>query len=318
MSPRIPIITGTTASGKTALSLAYAQRDSRIEIINADSLLVYRGMDIGTAKPTAAERAQTPHHLIDICEPNEEYTAAQFTRDCERLIADIQGRGHRPLIVGGTGFYIKALLFGLWDAPPTNAIFRDSHARTPTSDLHQALVAVDPKAAENIGAADRYRLLRSLEIYTATGQLPSELEAAAKARAPDPRFALLITELPSHELDEQISQRVQTMLDAGLVEETRLLHSRYPLSRALRSVGYHQTLVNLEIEAAPTGRKIAPGIAGLKQEIVLATRQLAKSQRTWYRGQFEPRFTAERYVTGHPLHDRVSLLETLARWQTHP
>ena len=167
-SLEIPVLSGPTASGKTALALEFcAARKAKgqiLEIINADSLLVTRRFDIGTAKPSLQEREQIPHHLIDCCEPEVQFTAADFVRETLRLTGEIQARGGFPLIVGGTPFYLKALFFGIWDAPPTHPEFRKSLEDFSNEDLHQRLQTRDPARAQQTPVADRYRVIRALEI----------------------------------------------------------------------------------------------------------------------------------------------------------
>lgn len=280
---RIGILTGPTATGKTAVAIEWALRLGDIEIVNADSLLVYRGMDIGTAKPSIEERAGVPHHLIDVREPDEAFTAGDFVRAVEAVLRDVQARGKRALIVGGTGFYLKALVFGLWDSPPSEPSLRAELEQAESAQLYLELEARDSKSALRIGPADRYRLIRAVEILRLTGKSPTELEEE-RPREPDPRFTLWILDRPGEELERRIALRARAMLDAGLVEETRGLHARFPDARSLSSVGYAQTVAYLE-GAAPEGRQLRPGLEGLEDEIRLATRQLVKRQRTWFRGQ---------------------------------
>ncbi len=277
-----PILTGPTASGKTAFALALAERHG-LEILNADSLLVYRGFDIGTAKPTPEERGDIPHHLIDIRDPEQSFTAADFVREIEAALQKIHERGRRALIVGGTPFYLKALSFGLWEAPPTHEDYRRSIADEATDSLFEQLRELDPAHAVKIGSSDRYRLVRALEILRFSGRRPSELEAEARNRAPDPRFPIWVLDRPQQELENRIHQRTNAMLLAGLIEETRRLRDAHPTARALGSVGYAQVVDHLD-ERQPRGRKRRPGIDGLTDEIRLATRQLVKAQRTFFRG----------------------------------
>ena len=280
----IGILAGPTATGKSELGLRLAEEAGcPIEIISADSLLVYRGMDIGTAKPTPAERAQRPHHLLDLRDPSESYTAADFVRDTRRIIGEIEARGARPLIVGGTGFYLKALLHGTWDAPPTNVELRERLAELDADSLYRELEAADSVSALRIGRNDRYRLVRAVEILRLTGRTPSELQAA-QIRPPDPRFRLWIIDRPDQELEERIAARASAMLANGLLEETRALVAAFPGARALAAVGYAQARIFLD-GGRPPGRKPRAGEPGLLDEIGLATRQLVKSQRTWFRGQ---------------------------------
>lgn len=270
-----------TGSGKTDLALTLARRHGKLEIVNADSLIVYRGMDIGTAKPTIEEMGDIAHHLINIRDPGEEFTAADFVREAEQAITEIHARGNRALIVGGTGFYLKALLFGLWDAPKGDPALREKLGALPSTELHARLAAVDAPAAERIGPRDTYRLIRALEIHALTGRTPSELEAE-RPRDPDPRFALWILDRDPAELDARIARRTEAMLARGLLEEVRALQARFLGARALGSVGYAQVQDYLA-GTPPAGRKPAPGEAGLAEEITLATRQLVKSQRTFFR-----------------------------------
>jgi len=277
-----PILTGPTASGKTAFALDLAER-YELEILNADSLLVYRGFDIGTAKPTNEELARIPHHLINILDPEETYTAADFVRDVERLTREIHARGRRAIIVGGTPFYLKALTFGLWEAPSTNPEFRKAVENDPTPQLFEQLQVLDSAHAEKIGPADRYRIIRALEILQFSGKKPSVLEAEAKKRGADPRFPLWVMDRASAELESRIHLRTDEMLKQGLIDEARQLREDHPTARALGSVGYSQVLVHLDGKS-PQGRTPRPGLAGLQDEIELGTRQLVKAQRTFLKG----------------------------------
>jgi tRNA dimethylallyltransferase len=281
MNARVGILTGPTASGKTAVALGLAARHG-LEIVNADSLLVYRGLDVGTAKPTHAERARVPHHLVDIRDPDEPYTAADFRRDARAAIDAIHARGGRALVVGGTGFYLKALLFGVWDAPPAAPELRRALEACPNTELYAELFGVDPDSALRIGGNDRYRLVRAIEIWRQTGRTPSAL-AAAQPRDPDPRFALWVVDRQNADLESRIARRTREMLDAGLIDETRRAQARWPGARPLGSIGYAQVLAH-EAGRAPAGRPLAPGLEGLRSEIELATRQLVKKQRTFLRG----------------------------------
>lgn len=290
-TPKTIILTGPTASGKSGIALEWARHSRKtssppskpIEIINADSLNIYREFNIGTAKPTAAERAEIPHHLIDIRDAREGYTAADFVRDVNAYIADIQARGARALIVGGTGFYLKALLYGLWDAPATDAALRTQLEAHPTEFLRAQLQEIDPQAGARIGPSDRYRMIRALEIHKLSGKTLTEIESAQN-QTPDPRFELFVIDREKDELDARIAARTRAMIEAGLVEEVRGLLMRYPEARALQSVGYAETIAYLR-EEKPEGRVPRPGLEGLCDEITLGTRQLAKRQRTWFRGE---------------------------------
>jgi tRNA dimethylallyltransferase len=285
-SLRIAILTGPTATGKTGLALELAEKHGSVEIINADSLLVYRGMDIGTAKPSQEELNRVPHHLIDIREPHEPFTAGDFHRGAMKAIDRIHARGKRALIVGGTGFYLKTLLYGLWPAPKSDPALRAKLENELNDELYQRLEKRDPQAALRIGKNDRYRLIRALEMIELSGKSPSEMQAQAP-KVPDPRFELWVLDRPMEELSKRIEKRTEAMLRQGLIEEVKTLCARYEgqeMPRALSSVGYQETRDFLAGNL-PEGRRIAPGIPGLQSEISLSTRQLVKSQRTWFRGE---------------------------------
>jgi len=278
-----PILSGPTACGKTGFSIEFAQQHS-IEIINADSLLVYRDFDIGTAKPTAAEQSGVPHHLIDICDPLENFSAADFVNQARSMIAQIESRGKRALIVGGTPFYLKALCFGVWEAPATHPEFRSTLEPFTSEELHARLTSRDPKRADDIHPSDRYRVIRALEILEFSSfQTHEEMLAQSSPLQPNPLFPLLWIDRDHAELESRIQIRTQEMLKHGFVDEVIRLQNQFPGARALNSVGYRQVCDYLA-ERAPSGRKIRPGTAGLADEIQLATRQLVKSQRTFLKG----------------------------------
>jgi tRNA dimethylallyltransferase len=277
----VGILTGPTATGKSGLGVELALNFGNIEIINADSLLVYRGMDIGTAKPTEKERQSILHHLVDIRDPNDPFTAGEFKRAADHAIEEIHSKGKRALIVGGTGFYLKSLLFGLWDAPPADPEIRKLLDQKTNDELYLDLIKSDEASALKIGKSDRYRLIRSLEIIALTGKSPTELQANQN-KTPDPRFSLWILDRSNPELYERIHQRTSQMIEEGLIDEFQKVENQFPTSRALHSIGYVQVASYLRGQA-PDGRKIRPGLPGLKDEIELATRQLVKQQRTWFR-----------------------------------
>ncbi|MGK5083369.1 tRNA (adenosine(37)-N6)-dimethylallyltransferase MiaA [Bdellovibrionota bacterium FG-1] len=285
--PKITVLTGPTAAGKTALALEAARAQPGVfEIINADSLIVYRGLDIGTAKPSRAELAQIPHHLIDIREPHEPFTAGDFVRAVNATLADIQARGKRALIVGGTGFYLKALFYGLWEGAGTDLNLRGKLEVLSNSELFSKVAQVDPLSAQRIGLADRYRLVRALEVIELSGKTPSALEKERPIE-PDPRFELWIVDRPLAQLEARIRLRADQMIKQGLIEEVTRLRTHYeslglPLPRALSAVGYKEVCAYLD-GITPAGRKIEHGIPGLVSEISLATRQLVKRQRTWFK-----------------------------------
>jgi len=291
--PFLPLgIAGPTASGKSALALALAAR-LPIEIVSVDSALVYRGMDIGTAKPTSAERAAVPHHLIDIRDPSEAYSAAEFVQDATRLIAAIQGRGRHPVLVGGTMLYFKALLDGLHDMPPADAAVRrqiDERARQlGWPALHAELARVDPATAARLSPGDSQRIQRALEVWQIAGRPLSSFHAEAKAAhdaggaAAMPLFSL--EPLDRAWLHQRIARRFDAMLSGGLLEEVAALRGRGDLSLSLpsmRCVGYRQVWEALDA-AAPATALSAAQCAVLRESGIAATRQLAKRQLTWLR-----------------------------------
>lgn len=284
MQKPIAILTGVTAVGKTELALTLAEASPiSIEIINADSLLVYKGLTIGTAKPSLHDLTRVPHHLIDIRQPDEAFTSGEFFRLATHAIQEIENRGHRPLIVGGTGFYLKALLYGLWNAPPSDPKIRQELEQKPNANLFEELSLRDPPSAKRIGPNDRYRLIRSMEIILLSGTTPTELQKAAPP-VPHPRFHLWMLDRADEELYSRIHQRTQSMLNQGLIEEYQQAHALFPTARSLQAVGYQQ-VGNYLAGNLPEGRKIRAGIPGLADEIELSTRQLVKQQRTWFRSQ---------------------------------
>lgn len=281
--PNALFILGPTASGKTAAALALA-RELPIEIISIDSALVFKHMDIGTAKPSAEELAQAPHHLIDIIEPTSAYSAAQFTDDATRLIAEIAARGRTPVLVGGTMLYVKALLEPLSKLPSGDAAFRTEidarAAQIGWPALHAELAEVDTVTAARLFPNDAQRISRALEIYHLTGQSMSALIAAQNDEPLDlpftPHLTALIPE-PRAILHERINARFVAMLEAGFLDEVRALRARGDLNEtmtSMRCVGYRQAWEHLD-GAYDFDELIEKGQA--------ATRQLAKRQLTWLR-----------------------------------
>ena len=280
---RIACLLGPTASGKTASALAFAQRRP-VEIISVDSALVYRGMDIGTAKPTAEEQALAPHHLIDIIDPTEAYSAAQFRNDALKLVAEIQGRGRIPLLVGGTMLYYMALTRGLNDLPEANPEMRaeldEEAARDGWPALHARLALIDPETAARLPPNDSQRIQRALEVFMLTGRpLSSILKDPKKSQESEPEFVPIALE-PSDRsvLHRRIEKRFDEMLKAGLIEEVEGLRARGDLTAvmpSMRCVGYRQVWEYLDREI---------DFATMRDKGVFATRQLCKRQLTWLRG----------------------------------
>ncbi len=272
-------LAGPTASGKTAAALAIAESLScGVEIVSVDSALVYRGMDIGTAKPSAEERARAPHHLIDLIEPTEAYSAARFVADARALIAQIRARGRLPLLVGGTMLYFKALFDGLDEMPAADAAVRaelsDLQAREGLGALYAELQRVDPVTAARLQPADSQRIQRALEVHRVSGRPLSDFhrEKAAVERPP------LISLEPRDRawLHRRIAERFDAMLAAGLVDEVQRLRARgdlHPDLPSMRCVGYRQAWEALD----------SHDLSALRERGIAATRQLAKRQVTWLR-----------------------------------
>jgi tRNA dimethylallyltransferase len=282
-NPLSVILSGPTAAGKTAIAIELATRHSDIEIINADSLLIFNGMDIGTAKPAPQELAAIPHHLINILNPSQSFTAGDYVRLVTQTMNDIHERGKRAILVGGSGFYLKALIYGLWESPPADFKLRGELEKIASPDLYAELFKVDQESALRIGVNDRYRLVRAIELVRLTGKSPSILQTEQN-RTPRPDLKLLVIDRPNEELSIRIRQRSQAMLEAGFVEEVRSIRSKFGESRALTAVGYAQVCAHLD-GLAPQGRPLREGILGLQDEIELATRQLVKRQRTWFKSE---------------------------------
>lgn len=288
LTPITAILTGPTASGKTALGIRVAESLGNIEIINGDSIAVYQGFNIGSAKPSQKEQDQIKHHLIDLKRPDDSFTAGDFTRAVHQTIEEIHSRNKRALIIGGTGFYLKALLYGLWgkehsqDLKPT-AELRDRLEALSKQELYDRLMKIDEKAALRISLNDHYRLVRAIELYELTGKTPTELKEEHPSE-PDPQFRLIVIDREKSDLRKRIALRAKQMVDSGLVEETKALLLKYPKARGLTAVGYQQVQDYLN-HVIPAGRPLQPGLAGLIDEITLATNQMVKRQRTWFRGQ---------------------------------
>ena len=308
-------IAGPTASGKTAAALAIASV-LPVEIISVDSALVYRGMDVGTAKPDAQELAAVPHHLIDIRDPLQAYSAAEFVRDATQLVHDIRARGRHPLLVGGTMLYFKALFDGIDDMPPADAAVREQIEAEARAQgwpaLHAELQRVDPPTAARLPPGDTQRIQRALEVFRLTGRPLSSFHTRDE-REPSP--ALQATTLISLEpenrawLHERIARRFDAMLAAGLLDEVQRLRARGDLHAdlpSMRCVGYRQAWEMLDGQAP---------MAELRERGIYATRQLAKRQITWLRGMPQRRVVpcdapdalgrvlqiARDWAQGHPL-----------------
>jgi len=274
MRPRIACLVGPTASGKTALALELADRLVG-EIVSADSRQIFRGLDVGTAKPTPAERACVPHHCLDLVDPGESFDVARFRTAAVAAIADIAARGRVPLVVGGTGLYVRALLRGLCPAPPRAPALRAELAAAVAAEgsaaLHRRLAALDPAAAARVAPRDTVRIVRALEVALATG-IPLSRWQAEHGFAERPYDALVIgLARPTAELDARIAARANAMVAAGFLDEVRALAAR---GVVVDAVGYREML------ACVDGRTdVATAVAAT----VRATRRFAKRQRTWFR-----------------------------------
>ncbi len=272
------MLTGPTASGKTAVGIEFARLIGG-EIVSLDSMAVYRGMDIGTAKPTAAERRAVPHHLIDVVDPWQDFSVADYLALANAAVRDIIARGKRPLFVGGAPLYLKALLRGLFAGPAADWQLRSELAeiarREGSAELHRRLASVDPAAAAVLHPNDARRLIRALEVFYRTGQPISgrQRQFATPSADSPPVFVL---DWPREQIYRRIDQRVEAMFAAGLVEEVRsILSGGRPLSRtAAQAVGYREVLAHLN------------GAGDFETTIDLVkrhTRQFAKRQLTWFR-----------------------------------
>jgi tRNA dimethylallyltransferase len=278
--PLVVIILGPTGSGKTALSIALAER-FKGEIVSCDSVAVYRGMDLGTAKPSPAERARVPHHLIDVADPDEPFTAGVYSRAARVALNEIAGRGHLPIVTGGTGLYLQALAEGLFAGPERHEALRERlrhrAQQRGSTWLHRMLARLDASSAARIHANDTPKLIRAIEVCLAARRpLSQVLASKIESRDPLTGFRLLRMGLnpPRQQLYERLNERCAAMFTAGLVEETRGLLERFGHVKALDSLGYRQGLAvlagTLSVEAA---------IAAAKQ----GHRNYAKRQMTWFR-----------------------------------
>ncbi len=271
--------------GKTTVALDLAEA-LHAEIVNADSMQVYRELDIGTAKPTPAERARVRHHLVDVVHPDEPYDAARYAQEGRAIIADLHRRGVAPLVVGGTGLYIKALLAGLFHQEEAVHEVRPRLARELATQglpaLWARLASLDPATARRLPTGDKYRILRALEVVEATGRPLSELHAAHRFQDRPYETLKLGLDLPREELYRRIEARVEAMLSEGWLEEVRLLLTRYaPKIKPLQALGYRSLVAVLEDRLS-----LEEAIDLVKKD----TRRYAKRQLTWFRADSEVRW----------------------------
>lgn len=277
---RIVLIGGPTASGKSALAVQLAQSLGG-EVINADSQQVYRGMDIGTGKPTPAEQGGVAHHLFDLVEPWEQLDAAQFVARADAAIAQVMARGRLPIVVGGTGLWLRALLFGLVEAPPRDAALRAQLEAEGAAQgwpaLHARLAGLDPLSAARIGATDPVRIVRALEVVLSSGLSLAALHDAHAGRPPRYEAIALRLDAPMELLEPRIARRVAQMFEGGLVAETqRLLCDARSAERLARVMGYREALQLIDGRLRP---------AEAQQLVVRAQRQYARRQRTWFKAE---------------------------------
>ena len=268
-------IVGPTASGKSEVAIRLAAATGA-EIVSCDSMQVYRGFDLGTAKPSPSERAQLRHHLIDVADADELFSAARYAAMADQAIADAQLRGRPLLIVGGTGLYLRALRFGLMDAPARDEALRQRWLVEETAQpglLHHRLQKLDPTSAQRIEPRDLVRIVRALEVSELTGRALSQ-HHQAHVRQERHATRVVVLDPPMAQLEARIAARVDKMLTSGLVEETAQLARRFGSVRALGAVGYREVVQHL------SG---ALGAHELTSAIAMATRQYAKRQRTWFK-----------------------------------
>jgi tRNA dimethylallyltransferase len=295
----ILVILGPTASGKSALALAVAQRGCA-EILSVDSMQVYRGMDIGTAKPTAAEQASVRHHLIDVAAPSETFAVSQYVALAERTIADAAARSIRIIAAGGTPLYYKSLFEGLFEGPGADAATRARLNDQPLEALHARLMEVDPAAAARIHVNDRKRLVRALEVFELTSRPISSFQTDWSGGATRHDAVWVGLSWEREALNRRINARVKAMMDQGWLQETqRLLETHGRLSRtAAEATGYHELIEHL------AGRV---SLDDAVEQIKIATRQLARRQMKWFR-----RFSQVRWIDGElPLDDQLSVVASL-------
>ena len=281
LDPLAVLILGPTGSGKTALSLALGER-FRGETVSCDSVAVYRGLDIGSAKPTPEDRRRLPHHLIDVADPDEHYTAGDYSRHARAALREIAARGRLPIVTGGTGLYLRALTLGLFAGPARQDEMRARLIRSLESKspgwLHRMLTRLDSVSAARIHANDAPKLIRALEVRFATGRPFSEALSSGEDSGRDPLtgFRLLRIGLspPRAALYDRLNRRAAQMFEDGLVEETRGLLIRYGRVRALDSLGYRQALAVLD------GTLTEPEVIAAASQ---GHRNYAKRQLTWFR-----------------------------------
>jgi tRNA dimethylallyltransferase len=298
---RLVAILGPTASGKSALGLELAAALGG-EILCCDSMQVYRGLDIGTAKPTPAERARVPHHLLDLVDPGEPFHAARWASEARPVLAALRAAGRLPIVVGGTGLYFRALVRGLFEAPPPDPAIRQRHQEEARAEgveaLHRRLSGIDPEAAARILPADLLRISRALEVFEQTGVPLTALHRSATPPARVDAFTIVL-EPPQAALRVRVAERVDAMMAAGFLDEVRSLRSAgFGSTRALQALGYRQLGLHLDGQLSLEG-----AIADTKH----ATAAYARRQRTWFHKE-----AATQRLQGPA--DARALLTSVAGW----
>jgi tRNA dimethylallyltransferase len=310
--PLAILILGPTGSGKTALSLALGERFHG-EIISCDSVAVYRGMDLGSAKPSAEEQRRLPHHLIDVANPDEPFTAGEYSRRGRQAMREIAARGHTPIVTGGTGLYLRALTMGLFAGPARHEDLRArltrSHQRHTPGWLHKILQRLDPDSAQRIHANDAPKLIRALEVRFTSGQPLSQVFASG--RDPLAGFHLLRIGLnpPRQLLYNGLNHRAEVMFQAGLVEETRTLLTQYGRVKALDSLGYRQAL------AAIDGSLSKPEAIAQAQQ---GHRNYAKRQLTWFRREPDVHWIEDFGDSPQTIQTAIELVQQALANKTNP
>ncbi|MDR3120259.1 MAG: tRNA (adenosine(37)-N6)-dimethylallyltransferase MiaA [Clostridiales bacterium] len=280
MEEHVLVVTGQTASGKTAYAVRRA-KESGAEIVSADSMQIYRPMDIGTAKATVEERQGVPHHMIDVAEPDESFSVARYQAMANDCIKDILSRGRRVIVVGGTGLYISALIYNIrYPVIAGDPAYRErlraaAREEGGAARLFDRLRAVDPQAAQKLHENDEKRVIRALEVFETTGRTISEFARESRATPPEYRFEVVGLAVPRDELYDRINRRVDDMLRRGLVDEARFLVGRYGRAgTAMQAIGYKELVAYLD------GRL---SLAEAVEKIKTGTRRYAKRQSTWFR-----------------------------------
>lgn len=277
--PPIWVVAGPTAVGKTTVGIALASRLGG-EVISADSRQVYRGMSIGTSKPTADEQAQVPHHLLDVADPLSHYTAADFARDGRAVLAELERRGSAPVVVGGSGLYLQALIEGLFAGPGRDPALRaelEARAeREGTAALHADLQSIDPETARHLHPNDRVRVIRALEVQLKSGRPLSVLKREARSPSLRARTRYFVLDRDRDDLNRRIAERTAVLFESGILDEARELLARGlgPAHPAYRTIGYEEAFRTLRSELA---------LPAAIEAATRATRQFARRQRTWFR-----------------------------------